>query len=64
MDRGVFVEPSPLTLDGYIKKWLESAARPRVQARTADGYEALLTAHIWHTNRGFFKKMTIVSPCK
>ncbi len=46
MDRGMFVEPSPLTLDEYIKKWLESAARPRVQVRTADGYEALLRRYI------------------
>src|SRR5437588_5996175 len=46
MDRGLFVEPSSLTLDDYLDKWLESAVRPRVQVRTADGYEALLKRYV------------------
>src|SRR2546423_5108773 len=30
---GMFVEPSPLTIDEYFDKWLEIAARPRVSRR-------------------------------
>lgn len=43
---GTFVEPSPLTIDEYLDKWLEAAARPRVSRRTADGYAGLLDRYI------------------
>ena len=46
IDRGMFVEPSSLTLGDFLDKWLESAVRPRVQVRTADGYEALLRRYV------------------
>jgi integrase len=45
-DLGMFVEPASMTLNEYLNKWLESAARPRVAQRTADGYEALLKRYI------------------
>lgn len=45
-DLGIFVEPTLITLKEYFKKWLESAARPRVSRRTADGYAALLERYI------------------
>lgn len=45
-DLGIFVEPASITLNAYIKKWLEAAARPRVSRRTADGYAALLERYI------------------
>jgi integrase len=43
---GTFVEPSPLTLGEYLDRWLESAVRPRVSLRTADGYAGLLERYI------------------
>jgi integrase len=43
---GTFIEPSPVTVAEYIKKWLEVAARPRVSRRTADGYATLLERYI------------------
>ena len=46
IDLGIFIEPSALSLNDYFDKWLESAARPRVSRRTADGYEALLKRYI------------------
>ena len=46
IDMGIFIEPSTMTLDEYLDKWLESAARPRVSRRTADGYEGLLHRYI------------------
>src|SRR5687768_5684095 len=46
MDLGIFVEPSTMTVSEYFDKWLESAARPRVSKRTADGYEGLLTRYL------------------
>ena len=46
IDLGVYIEPSGMTLNEYLDKWLESAARPRVSRRTADGYEALLRRYI------------------
>ncbi len=45
-DQGIFVEPSSLTVDKYLTKWLEAAARPRVSRRTADGYAGLLERYI------------------
>ncbi len=47
MDLGVFVEPAAISVSEYLKRWLRDAARPRVSARTADGYEALLKRHIF-----------------
>lgn len=45
-DQGIFVEPASLTVNGYLEKWLEAAARPRVSQRTADGYAGLLERYI------------------
>lgn len=45
-DLGIFVKPTAMTLNAYIKDWLESVARPRVSRRTADGYKALLERYI------------------
>jgi len=45
-DKGVFVEPSALTVNDYLNKWLEAAARPRVSRRTADSYAGLLERYI------------------
>lgn len=47
MDLGVFVEPAAMSLSEYLKRWLRDAARPRVSARTADGYASLLERHIF-----------------
>jgi integrase len=41
-----FVEPSPLTLDAYLDKWLESAAKVRVSERTYHDYEWLLNNRV------------------
>jgi integrase len=45
-DKGIFVEPSALTVNEYLDKWLEAAARPRVSRRTADGYAGVLERYI------------------
>lgn len=45
-DKGIFVEPTSLTVNAYLDKWLEAAARPRVSRRTADGYAGLLERYI------------------
>jgi integrase len=45
-DKGIFVEPTSLTVNDYLNKWLEAAARPRVSRRTADGYAGLLERYI------------------
>ena len=45
-DKGIFVEPTSLTVNAYLHKWLETAARPRVSRRTADGYAGLLERYI------------------
>jgi integrase len=46
MDLGVFIEPSAISLDEYLNRWLRDAARPRVSRRTADGYAGLLERYI------------------
>lgn len=45
-DLGVFVEPARVSLDDYLDRWLEAAARPRVSQRTADGYSGLLARYV------------------
>jgi integrase len=45
-DQGIFIEPSALTVNKYLDKWLEAAARPRVSRRTADGYAGVLERYI------------------
>src|ERR1700675_1319196 len=40
-DLGVFFEPSRMTLDGYLDKRLETAAKPKLRAKTHRDYEAL-----------------------
>lgn len=45
-DLGIFVESTALTLNEYFDRWLESAARPRVSQRTADGYAGLLKRYV------------------
>lgn len=46
IDLGIFIEPTNLTFDEYIKRWLESAVRPRVSQRTADGYAGLIERYL------------------
>jgi integrase len=45
-DLGVFFEPSRMTLDGYLNKWLETAAKPKLRAKTHRDYEALLRRYV------------------
>ena len=41
-DLSVFFEPSRMSLDGYLDKWLETAAKPKLRAKPHRDYEALL----------------------
>jgi integrase len=43
---GMFVEPSPLTVDDYLDKWLLNAAKPRVRERTFSDYSELLKRYV------------------
>lgn len=43
---GTFVEPATITVDAYIKKWLEAAARPRLRDNTYREYEGLLQRYV------------------
>jgi integrase len=45
-DIGISIEPASITLNEYLNRWLEAAARPRVSKRTGDGYAALLERYI------------------
>ena len=46
MDLGTFVEPTAMSVNEYLNRWLRDAARPRVSQRTADGYAGLLERYI------------------
>jgi integrase len=46
IDMGSFVEPSKMTLNGYLDHWLETATRPRVREQTFYSYESLLEKHV------------------
>ncbi len=43
---GTFVEASPITIDSYLKKWLSTAARPRLRENTYREYEGLIDRYI------------------
>lgn len=45
-DLGTFAEPTRMTLDEYLDKWLEAAVKPRVQTRTYDDHEAILKRYV------------------
>jgi integrase len=45
-DLGVFFEPSRMTLDSYLDQWLETAAKPKLRAKTHRDYEALLRRYV------------------
>lgn len=38
IDLGIFVEHTKITVDEYLDKWLEVAAKPRLKARTYEDY--------------------------
>jgi len=46
IDMENFVEPTKMTLNGYLDHWLETATRPGVRQRTYEGYEGLLERHV------------------
>src|SRR6185369_1941099 len=43
---GTFVEPSHLTINEYLDKWLEAAARPRLSERTFADYSEVLKRYV------------------
>lgn len=45
-DLGLFIEPTRLTLDDYLDKWVETALRPRVRERTLSDYEEKLDRYV------------------
>jgi len=45
-DLGIFIEATTLTLNEYLDRWLESAVKPRVSRRTAEGYAGLLNRYV------------------
>jgi len=45
-DLGTFIEPKRTTLNAYLDKWLETAAKPRVRPRTYQDYSWLLRQYV------------------
>lgn len=45
-DLGVFIEPSAMSLDDFLNRWLEEVAQYKLRARTFETYEALLKRHV------------------
>jgi integrase len=43
---GTFVEPSPLSVNSYLAKWFETAARPRVTEHTFEDYKRLIDRYV------------------
>jgi integrase len=43
---GTFVEASPDTVEDYLKKWLETAAKPRLRENTYREYEGLIERYV------------------
>lgn len=59
-DLGVFVEPAAITINEYLDKWLETAARPRLRERTFESYEDVLRLYIRPAIGG--KKLSDIRP--
>ena len=51
-DLGVHVEPSRITLDAFLDRWLEGSARPKVSARTFADYSYMLKQYVRPTLGG------------
>ena len=45
-DLGTFAEPSSEPLSKYLDQWLETAAAPKIKAKTLRDYENLLNRHV------------------
>ena len=45
-DLGSFAKPSSEPLDAYLDRWLETAAKPKLKARTYRDYETLLKRYV------------------
>jgi integrase len=43
---GVFVEPASESVNTFLDKWLEAAAKPRLRQRTYEDYQALLRRYV------------------
>src|ERR1043165_525944 len=43
---GTFIEPIKLSVDEYLNKWLEMAAKPRLRERTFDDYFEKLVRYV------------------
>ena len=46
INASTFVEPTSMTLDEYLDKWLETAARPRLRQRTYEYYVEILKRYV------------------
>ena len=43
---GTYVEPSKLTVGQYLQRWLADYAKPKVRAKTYEGYEEFVRVHL------------------
>lgn len=46
LDTGTYVEPTKLTVEAYLERWLETAARPKVRDNTYIGYADTLRRYV------------------
>jgi integrase len=46
LDLGEFVEPTAITLNQFLDRWLEAALKPRVRAKTFFSYVDMLKRHV------------------
>lgn len=59
LDTGTYVEPTNLTVEAYLERWLETAARPRVRDNTFKSYAYTLRRHVVpHIGQQKLEKLT------
>lgn len=46
IDLGIFVEPAAESVNAFLDKWLEAAAKPRLRQRTYEDYQSLLRRYV------------------
>ena len=46
LDTGAYVEPTNLTVEEYLERWLETAARPKLRDNSYKGYRDTLRRHV------------------
>lgn len=46
LNQGIFIEPAKITLEDYLRRWLQDYAKTNCAPRTYEGYESIIEKHL------------------